>query len=59
VSKSRRRWVWQVACVGEERNTFRVLVGKPEGKRPLGRPRHRWENHIKMDVTETWWKGMN
>jgi hypothetical protein len=36
----------------EERGVHRVLVGKPEGKRPLGRPRHRWENNIKMDVEE-------
>jgi hypothetical protein len=36
----------------EERNVHRVLVGKPEGKRPLGRPGHRWEDHIKMDLQE-------
>jgi hypothetical protein len=36
--------------MGEERGVHRVLVGKPEGKRPLGRPRHRWENNIKMDL---------
>jgi hypothetical protein len=41
--KSRRmRWVGHVACMGEETKLYRVLVGKPEGKRPLGRPRHRW-----------------
>jgi hypothetical protein len=38
--------------VGEERSVHRVLVGKPEGKRPLGRPRRRWEDNIKMDVQE-------
>jgi hypothetical protein len=37
---------------GEERGVYRVLVGKPEGKRPLGRPRRRWEDHIKMDLQE-------
>jgi hypothetical protein len=38
--------------MGEGRNVYRVLVGKPEGKRPLGRPRHRWEDGIKMDLGE-------
>ena len=38
--------------MGERRGVYRVLVGKPEGKRPLGRPRHRWENKIKMDLQE-------
>jgi hypothetical protein len=40
----------------EKRNTYRILVGKVEGKRPLGRPRHRWVNNIKMDLREIgWW----
>jgi hypothetical protein len=48
VIKSRRlRWVGHVACMGEGRGVYRVLVGKPEGKRPLGRPRHRWEDNIR------------
>jgi hypothetical protein len=38
--------------MGEERNVYKVLVGKPEGKRPLGRPRHRWEDGIRMDLRE-------
>jgi hypothetical protein len=38
--------------MGEKRNVYRLLVGKPEGKRPLGRPRHRWIDNIKMDVLE-------
>jgi hypothetical protein len=38
--------------MGEGRGLYRVLVGKPEGKRPLGRPRHRWENNVKMDLQE-------
>jgi len=38
--------------MGERRGVYRVLVGKPEGKRPLGRPRHRWEGNIKMDLQE-------
>jgi hypothetical protein len=42
--------------MGERRGVYRVLVGKPEGKRPLGRPRRRWENNIKMDLQEVgWW----
>ncbi|KAJ4448734.1 hypothetical protein ANN_00125 [Periplaneta americana] len=51
--KSRRlRWAGHVARMGESRNAFRVLVGRPEGKRPLGRPRRRWEDNIKMDLRE-------
>jgi len=41
-----------VARMGEGRGVYRVLVGKPEGKRPLGRPRHRWEDNIKMDLQD-------
>ena len=53
VIKSRRmRWVGHVACMGEEREVYRVLVGKPEGKRPLGRRRHRWVDIIRMDLQE-------
>jgi hypothetical protein len=44
------RWAGHVACMGERRGVYRVLVGKPEGKRPLGRPKHRWEENIKMDL---------
>jgi hypothetical protein len=53
IVKSRRmRWSGHVARMGEERGVHRVLVGKPEGKRQLGRPRRRWEDNIKMDVQE-------
>jgi len=53
VVKSRRmRWARHVARMGEGRGVHRVLVGKPEGKRPLGRPRRRWEDNIKMDLRE-------
>jgi len=53
VIKSRRmRWAGHVARMGERRGVYRVLVGKPEGKRPLGRPRCRWEGNIKMDLLE-------
>jgi hypothetical protein len=44
------RWAGHVAWMGEKRNAYRLLVGKPEGKRPLGRPRHRWVDNIRMDL---------
>jgi hypothetical protein len=46
------KWVGQVACMGERKGAYRVLVGKSEGKRSLGRPRHTWEDNIKMDLQE-------
>ena len=53
VIKSRRmRWVGHGECMGERRGVYRVLVGKPEGKRPLGRPRQGWYGNIKMDLQE-------
>ena len=53
VIKSRTvRWVEHVARMGERRGVYRVLVGKPEGKRPLGRPRRKWEHNIKVDLQE-------
>jgi hypothetical protein len=55
--KSRRmRWAGHVARMGETRNAYRILVGKPEGKRPLGRPRLRW---VDMDLREIGWNGMD
>jgi hypothetical protein len=60
VIKSRRmRWAGHVAHMGEGRGVYRVLVGRPEGKRPLGRPRHRWEDNIKMDLREIGINGAN
>jgi hypothetical protein len=54
VIKSRRmRWAGHVAHMGEGRGVYRVLVGRPERKRPPGRPRHSWEDYIKMDLRET------
>jgi hypothetical protein len=47
------RWAGHVARIGEERNVYKVLMGKPEGKRPLGRLRRRWEDAIRMDLRET------
>ena len=60
VIKSRRmRWAGHVARTGERRGVYRVLVRKPEGKRPLGRPRHRWDDNIKMDLQEVGCGGMD
>jgi hypothetical protein len=54
VIKSRRmRWAGHIARMGEGRGVYRVLVGRPEGKSPLGRPRLRWEDNIKLDFRET------
>jgi hypothetical protein len=56
VIKSRRlRWAGHVARMGEKRGAYRDLVGKPEGRRPLGRPRRRWEDNIKMDLRDVGW----
>jgi hypothetical protein len=56
--KSRRmRWAGHVARMGEKRNAYRILVGKPEGKRPLGRSRRRWVDNIKLDLREIGWNG--
>jgi hypothetical protein len=53
VIKARRmRWAGHVACMKEVRVAYNILVGKPEGRRPLGRPRHRWEDNIKLDLRE-------
>jgi hypothetical protein len=49
------RWVGHIACVGERRGACRVLVGKPEGNRPLGKPRCRWDDNIKIDLQEVGW----
>jgi hypothetical protein len=58
--KSRRmRWAGHVAQMGARRNAYRILVGKPAGKRPLGRPRRRWVDNIKMDLRGIGWDGMD
>jgi hypothetical protein len=49
------RWEGHVARVGEMRNTYNILVGKPEGKRSVGRRRRRWEDNIRMYLREIWW----
>jgi hypothetical protein len=51
----RMRWAGHVARMGEKMNAYRLLVGKPEGRRPLGRPRHRWLDNISMDFVELGW----
>jgi hypothetical protein len=58
--KSRRmRWARHLACMGESRGEYSVLVRKPEGNRPLGRPRRRWEDNIRMDLPEVACLGMD
>jgi len=60
VIKSRRiRWAGHVARMGEGKGVFRVSLGEPEGKRPVGRPRRRWEGNIKMDLQEVGCGGMD
>jgi hypothetical protein len=53
------RWAGHVARKGEKRNAYRLLVGKPEGKRPLGRPRRRWVDNTKMDLLDIGWGGVD
>jgi len=53
------RWAGHVAHMGKSSGIYRVLVGKPEGRRPLGRPRYRWEDNIKMNLQEVECRGMD
>jgi hypothetical protein len=56
IMKSRRmRWTRHVARMREKRNAYRLLMGKPEGKRPLGRPKHKWVDNIRIDLVEVGW----
>jgi hypothetical protein len=60
IIKSRRmRWAGHIARMGEKRNAYRLLVGNPEGKRPLGRPRRRWVDNIRMDLRGVVWGDMD
>ena len=59
IKSIRMRWAGHVARMGERRGVYKVLVGKSEGERPLGRPRHRWEDNIKMDLQEVEFGGMD
>jgi hypothetical protein len=51
------RWAGHIARIGATRNAYRILVGKPEGKKPLGRPRRWWVDNIKMDLRKIGWDG--
>jgi hypothetical protein len=58
--KSRRMsWAGHIARMGEKSNAYRILVGKPDGKRPLGRPRRKWVKNIKLDLREIGWDGVD
>jgi hypothetical protein len=59
ITSRRKRWAGHVARMGEKRNVYRILVGKPERKRLLGRPRRRWVDNIKMDLGEIGWDGLD
>jgi hypothetical protein len=59
IKARRMRWAGYVARMGAKRNAYRILVGNPEGKRPLGRRRCRWVDNIKMDLREKGWDGMD
>jgi hypothetical protein len=59
IKTRRMRWAGHVVHIGGKRNAYRILVGKPEGKRPLGRPRRRREDNIRMDLREIGWGGMD
>jgi hypothetical protein len=55
IKAERIRWAGHVARMGEKRNAYRLLVGKPKGRRPLERPRRRWLDNIRMDLVEVGW----
>jgi hypothetical protein len=59
IKTRRKRWVGHVARMGEKRKAYKLLVGKPERRTPLGRPRHTWEDNIKMDLREIGWDGVD
>jgi hypothetical protein len=60
IIKSRRmRWAGHVVRMGEKRNAYRLLVGKPEGKRPLGRPRRRWVDNVRTGLGEVGWSDVD
>jgi hypothetical protein len=59
IKSKRMRWEGHVARMGEKRNAYRILVGNPEGNRPLGRPSCKYVDNIKMDLREIGWDGMD
>jgi hypothetical protein len=59
IKPRRMRWLEHVACMGAAGSTYRIFVRKSEGKRPLRRPRYRWEDNIRMDLVEKRWQGVD
>jgi hypothetical protein len=59
IRSKRMGWAGNATRMGDKRNVFRILVGKPERKRPVGRPRRRWVDNIKIDLRERGWDGMD
>jgi hypothetical protein len=59
IKSGRMKWAGHVARMGETRNAYRIFVGKPEGKRAVGRPRRSWVDNIKIDLREIGWDGMD
>jgi hypothetical protein len=59
IVKARMRWAGYIACMGKERNAYRILVGNPKGRRPLEKPVYKWDDNIKMDVKQIGWVGLN
>jgi hypothetical protein len=59
INSRRMRWAGHVTRMGETRNAYRIFVGKPEGKRPLGRLRRRWVDNVKIDLREIEWDGID
>jgi hypothetical protein len=59
MKSKRMRWAWNVGRMMEKRTVYRLLMGKTEGKRPLGRPRRRWVGNIKMDLGDAGWSGID
>jgi hypothetical protein len=58
IKSKRMRWTRHIACMGKMRNAYNILVGKPDKNRPLGRPRHRWED-IRMYLRKIGWEGVD
>jgi hypothetical protein len=59
ISSRRMRWAGRIARMRKMRSSYKILIRIPEGKRPLGRPRYKWETIIRMDLTEIWCEGVN
>jgi hypothetical protein len=59
IKSKRMKWAGHVARMGAKRNAYKILKGKPEGRRPLGRPRHRWVDNIKMDIRQIGSNGLD